>query len=221
MAHETHEMPRLAFLDQVSVVLGSHTILDGLDFTLDRGQVAGVTGPNGSGKTTLLRTLATLVRIEDGQGEVLGIDVNGDDLSPIRPSIGLISHNPTTIPHLSLRENLDHVARLKSLERSRVDQVLHVVGLDEVSARPARNSSYGMQRRLEVARLLLTNPRLLLLDESVSGLDAAASELVSALIERTISNGGGVVMVSHDIDLLERTCHSLLHLDRGRLEELT
>ncbi len=77
-----------------------------------------------------------------------------------------------------------------------------------------------MQRRLEVARLLLTNPRLLLLDESVSGLDAAASELVSALIERTVSNGGGVVMVSHDIDLLQRTCHSLLHLDRGRLKEL-
>lgn len=213
-------MPRLAYLDKVSVVLGGQTILQDIDFTLEGSRVAGVTGPNGSGKTTLLRTLATLVRIESGRGEVLGTNLDDSDLSQVRPSIGLIGHSPTTIPHLSLWENLDHVARLSGRDRSLVDDVLHVVGLDEVSARSAKDSSYGMQRRLEVARLLLTNPRLLLLDESVSGLDAAASELVSALIERTVSKGGGVVLVSHDSGLLERSCQSLFLLDQGRLESL-
>ncbi len=218
MAHETHPVSRIAYLDQASVVLGGQTILEDVDFTLDAGLVAGVTGPNGSGKTTLLRTLATLVRIDSGRGEVLGMDLDGSDLSSVRTSIGLIGHSPTTIPHLTLWENLDHVARLGSRPRSLVDDVLHIVGLDEVSERTAKDSSYGMQRRLEVARLLLTNPQLLLLDESVSGLDAAASELVSALIERTVSRGGAVVLVSHDTAFLERTCQSLSFLDQGRLE---
>ncbi len=212
-------MPRIAFLAQARVSLGDQTVLQDIDFTLERGHIAGVTGPNGSGKTTLLRTLATLVRVDQGRGEILGSDIKGDDIVAVRPSIGLIGHNPTTIPHLTLRENLDHVAKLRSLEPSRVDRVLEVVGLGEVSARTAKDSSYGMQRRLEVARLLLTKPRLLLLDESLSGLDVAASELISALIERTVSNDGGVVMVSHDTDLLKRVCHSLFHLDRGRLED--
>lgn len=213
-------MPRVAYLDQARVVLGGQTVLDDLDFCLEGGHVAGITGPNGSGKTTLLRTLATLVRIEHGQGEVLGKDITRENLVTVRPSIGLIGHNPTTIPHLTLWENLDHVARLMSEEPSRVDQVLRIVGLDEVSTRAAKDSSHGMKRRLEVARLLLTNPHLLLLDESLSGLDAAATELISALIDRTVSRDGGVVMVSHDIAVLEQASHQLFNLDQGRLEQL-
>lgn len=213
-------MARLAYLDQASVVLGGVPILDRIAFTLAPGQIAGVTGPNGSGKTTLLRALATLVRIDGGGGEVLGMDVRGDDVISVRRSIGMIGHNPTTIPHLTLWENLDHVARLTSQEQTRVDKVLRVVGLDEVSGRRSKDSSYGMQRRLEIARLLLTQPRLVLLDESLSGLDTAAAELVAAMIDRTLSRGGGVVMVSHDLALLEETCHTLFRLDQGRLEQL-
>ncbi len=220
MARETRVVPRLAFLERADVTLGGRRILDGMDFSLDAGQVAGVTGPNGSGKTTLLRTLATLIRVDGGRGEILGMDINDNEVVDVRRSIGLVGHNPTTIPHLTLWENLDHVVRLTTSDRSRVDQVLHVVGLDEVSSRPAKDSSFGMQRRLEVARLLLTSPRLLLLDESISGLDVAASDLVSALIERTVSGDGGVVMVSHDSGMLKRTCHDLFRLHQGRLERL-
>ena len=213
-------MARLAYLAQASVVLGGVRVLDRIDFTLAPAQIVGVTGPNGSGKTTLLRALATLVRIDGGDGEVLGKDVRGDDVISVRRSIGMIGHNPTTVPHLTLWETLDHVARLTSQENARVEKVLRVVGLDEVSGRRAKDSSYGMQRRLEIARLLLTRPRLVLLDESLSGLDTAASELVAAMIERTISSEGGVVMVSHDLALLEETCHVLFRLDQGRLEQL-
>lgn len=213
-------MDWLAHLDKASVVLGGVPILDRIDFTLAPAQVAGVTGPNGSGKTTLLRALATLVRIDAGSGEVLGKDVKTEEVISVRRSIGMIGHNPTTIPHLTLWENLDHVARLTSQDRTRVDKALHVVGLDEVSGRRAKESSFGMQRRLEIARLLLTQPRLVLLDESLSGLDTAAAELVAATVDRTISTGGGVVMVSHDTTLLEDMCHALYRLDQGRLEQL-
>lgn len=213
-------MARLAHLDKASVVLGGLPILDRIDFTLAPAQIAGVTGPNGSGKTTLLRALATLVRIDSGSGEVLGVDLRTDEVTSVRRWIGMIGHNPTMIPHLTLWENLDHVARLTSQDRSRVEKVLHVVGLDEVSGRRAKDSSFGMQRRLEIARLLLTQPRFVLLDESLSGLDTEAAELVEATIDRTISRDGGVVMVSHDMKLLEETCQSLYRLDEGRLEQL-
>lgn len=209
-------MAHLASLEGIRVELGGRPVLADLDFELSAGQVAGVTGSNGSGKTTLLRTLATLTRLDGGHGEVLGCDVTGDRVLDVRRSIGLIGHSPTALLHLTLRENLEHVARLTGIESSRVEVALHAVGLEEVADRRAVAGSFGMMRRLEVARLLLTRPRLLLLDEATSGLDSAAGQLVAALIERTTAVGGGVVMVSHDTRLLADHCEVVHELRHGR-----
>lgn len=211
-------MSRLATLEQVEVELGGQTILRHLDFGLDRGQVVGITGPNGSGKTTLLRVLATLIRVDAGAGRVLGADVTTDEVYRIRPSVGLIGHNPALLPHLSLRENLIHAASLAGVDLSRVEPALRTVGLDEVAAKTSDASSFGMKRRLEVARLLLTRPRLLLLDEASSGLDADARHLINALIERTVASDGGVVMVTHDSSQLRDVCDVVSQLSVGRLE---
>ncbi len=211
-------MPRLARLDQVTVELGHNTVLEKLDFEIDEAQVIGITGPNGSGKTTLARVLATLVRIDAGAGSVLEADIWSDDIYRVRSLIGLIGHNPTVLHHLSLEENLEHVARLAGLDLPRVQTALHAVGLEQVSDRSADASSFGMLRRLEVARLLLTRPRLLLLDEATSGLDAEARDLIDALIERTLDRAGSVVVVSHDVNQLHDLCNEVLRLSAGRLE---
>ena len=198
--------------------LGGNTVLEKLDFQLHAGEVIGITGPNGSGKTTLVRVMATLVRIDSGTGEILDVDISSDDVYRIRRSIGLIGHKPTVLHHLSLEENLEHAARLAGLDILRVPRALHTVGLEQVAYRSAHASSFGMLRRLEVARLLLTEPRLLLLDEAVSGLDNEARDLIDALIERTIDGGGGVVVVSHDVNQLEDLCQEVLRLSAGQLE---
>lgn len=211
-------MPRLAHLHQVNVELGGNTVLAKVDFRLHSGDVIGITGPNGSGKTTLVRVMATLVRIDSGIGEILDMDISGDDIYRIRRSIGLIGHNPTVLHHLSLEENLEHAARLAGLDLLRVPRALHTVGLENVADRSARASSFGMLRRLEVARLLLTEPRLLLLDEAISGLDSDARDLIDALIRRTIDGDGGVVVVSHDVNQLKDLCQKVLHLSAGQLE---
>lgn len=211
-------MPRLVRIDQARVDLGGQTILEHLDFQLDVGQVVGVTGPNGAGKTTLIRVLATLLRIDDGSGEILDADVTTDQVYRIRKSIGLIGHNPALLTRLSLRENLEHAARLADVNVSGVDRALHTVGLEEVADRTAGASSFGMKRRLEVARLLLTRPRLLLLDEATSGLDPAAQALIDALIERTVNRDGGAVIVSHDTSQLAGRCEFVSHLSFGHLE---
>lgn len=212
-------MPRLAQLEQARVDLGGQTILDRIDFRLDAGQVVGVTGPNGSGKTTLLRVLATLIRINAGAGMILDADATTDEIYRVRSSIGLIGHIPALLSELSLRENLVHAARLSGVDTSRVDRALHTVGLEDVADRRARASSFGMKRRLEVARLLLTRPRLLLLDEATSGLDASARELIDALIAETVNRDGGAVIVSHDPTQLIGRCEVISQLSLGHLEK--
>ncbi len=141
-----------------------------------------------------------------------------DEVYGIRRSIGLIGHNPALLPHLSLRENLSHAASLAGVDTSRVEPALRTVGLEEVAGKTSDASSFGMKRRLEVARLLLTRPRLLLLDEASSGLDADARHLINALIDRTVTSDGGVVMVTHDSSQLGDACDVISQLSVGRLE---
>lgn len=197
--------------------LGDKPVLRDIDLDLHPGQVIGISGPNGSGKTTLVRTIATLVRIDRGRAEVLGADVATGQAHGVRREIGLIGHTPAVIPELTLAENLDHACRLAGVDPSRSRRALGVVGLERAARTRAGAASHGMLRRLEVARLLLTRPRLLLLDEATHGLDSSALELVEALVARTVSRGGGTVMVSHDPDRLAKSCDAVMSLAVGRL----
>jgi heme ABC exporter ATP-binding subunit CcmA len=210
----------LIALDGIGVDRGGSPILRGVDLNLTPTQVVGVVGPNGSGKTTLLRLIATLLTPSSGQGHVLGAKLGSPSVHEVRSQIGMISHIPAVIPELSQRENLVHFARLSGQAEERVEGVLRVVGLDEAAERKAEASSFGMLRRIEVARLLLTNPSVLLLDEAFGGLDSEAQELIAALIQRTTSRDGVVVVVSHDSAHLAKHTSEILRIRSGRLEEV-
>jgi heme exporter protein A len=201
----------------IGVSLGGRPVLRDIDLDLGPGQVVGIAGPNGSGKTTLVRTLATLIRIDRGDGAVLGADLSTGEIYEVRRAIGLMGHRPAAIPELTLAENLEHLCILAGTDPSRAHGALEVVGLEGAARTRAGASSHGMLRRLEVARLLLTRPRLLLLDEATHGLDNSAQELMDALIDRTVGDGGGTVMVSHDADRLSSRCDAVLGLAVGRL----
>jgi ABC-type multidrug transport system ATPase subunit len=127
----------------------------------------------------------------------------------------LIGHTPALIPELTIGENLSHMAALAGIDRPSVARALSVVGLDEAAGVRVDASSHGMQRRVEIAALLMRRTRLLLLDEATSGLDHEATRLVDVLVERTIAAGGGVIMVSHDKGRLAG-CHTLLEISGGR-----
>ncbi len=176
-----------------------------------------MSGANGSGKTTLIRTLATLVRVDGGSGTLLGVDITGDAIYDVRNRIGLIGHIPSVIAELTLQENVEHSARLIGIGTDRAARLLDVVGLGSVRSTPASKSSFGMKRRAEVAGVLLRRPRLLLLDEAMSGLDTEASGLIDALIERTTGDGGAVLMVSHDPSHLSPRAHTGYRLLDGAL----
>ena len=213
-------MEHLIALNTIGVDRGGSPILRDLDFSLGAGQVVGVVGPNGSGKTTLLRLIATLLSPSAGHGQVLGAQLGSPAVYEVRNHIGMISHTPAVIPELSLKENLVHFARLAGQAEDRVLGVLRVVGLEEAAERRGDAASFGMLRRVEVARLLLTNPSVLLLDEAFGGLDSKAQELIAALIQRTISREGVGVLVSHDSAHLAKYTNEILRIRSGRLEEV-
>ena len=213
-------MTRLVELNGAGVSLGGRPVLRDIDFVLESGQVAGISGPNGSGKTTALRALASLTRIDTGAGSLLGADLTSDEIFEVRESVAMIGHLPALIGELSLSENLLHAVRLRGIDPAPVARVLEIVGLTNAESFRARTVSFGTQRRLEVARALLVNPKLLLLDEALSGLDAEAQGLIDALVERTCARGGGVVMVSHDPAQLKKRADSAHRIKGGRMERV-
>ena len=123
-------------LQDAGVSLGGRPVLRGISVTLGPGEVLGVAGPNGSGKTTLLRLLATLVRLDQGAGRILGAPLGSPEAFSVRPDIGLIGHVPALIAELSLRENLEHATRLSGRGISGVGRALSAVGLDDAGDVP-------------------------------------------------------------------------------------
>lgn len=211
-------MDLLVELRAVLVLLGGKTVLRDLTLELAPGSTLGIAGPNGSGKTTLARVLATLQRIETGDASILGCDATTPDVYQVRRQIGMVGHIPALIPELTLEENLVHMARIGEFGEDRVAAALDVVGLGDAARQRADEASFGMNRRIEFAHLLIRKPRLVLLDEAVTGLDENAIELIGAVIQTTTERGGGVVLVSHDKAQLSIFSDVVMNLDSGRLE---
>jgi heme exporter protein A len=174
---------------------GEREALSGVSLSLDAGQTLVVFGPNGAGKTTLLRVLATLLRPHAGSVRVLGSSLPEQSWS-VRGRIGLLGHEPLLYRELTARENLRFHARLHGVDEHRVDELLEAVAVSGRSREPLRTLSRGMVQRIAVARAVLHDPELLLLDEPYSNLDPAAVELVSPLIGA--ASGRTRVICSHD-----------------------
>jgi heme exporter protein A len=199
----------LVDLADVGVRFGRLTVLHGVNLHVDPGEGVGIVGPNGSGKSTLLRVLATLLKPTHGSGSVLSVPFSEEPAATTRRRIALIGHHPALYGELTLRENLEFVARLAGSPNGAVPASLEMVGLGGAMDRRADHSSHGMQRRVEFARVLMTKPDLLLLDEAHAGLDKMAAALVEATVHDVKRRGGAVVLVSHEPDrmlpLVERT----------------
>ena len=203
-------------LTDVAVEIEHTPVLAGLDFTLQSGEVIGVIGANGSGKSTLLQVLATLRRPHRGGGSVLGADVRQPVPAAVRAQICLVAHQPAMYAQLSLQENLRFVAELFDRPTSVADEALVTVGLSKSAGRRVDRCSHGMVRRADLARALITEPTLLLLDEAHAGLDPAAGALVAHLVALVVGRGGAAVVVAHERDRLDPIVDSVVSIERGR-----
>ncbi len=174
---------------------GEREALGGVSLSLAPGRTLVVFGPNGAGKTTLLRVLATLLRPHAGDVRVLGSSLPQDAWS-VRGRIGLLAHEPLLYRELTARENLRFHAALHEIDGGRVEELLELLAMRDRADEPLRTLSRGMVQRVAVARAVLHDPELLLLDEPRSNLDPAAVALVEPLIGA--ASGRTRVICSHD-----------------------
>ena len=177
---------------------GGLRVLRGVDLTVRAGEAVVVAGPNGAGKTTLLRLLAGLMRPDAGEVRALGRPVRGDGEDG-RRAIGFVSHQSLLYDDLSLAQNLTFTARLYALPRpaEAARAALESAGLASRADDSPRRLSRGLTQRAAIARALLHDPRVLLLDEPFTALDAAATERLRAELAGRLAAGLGMVVVTH------------------------
>ncbi len=183
-----------------------------------RGEVLALLGHNGSGKSTLLRVASTVIRPTRGGGAVLGVDLTASP-STVRGLVALLSTTPAVYGDLTAIENLVFAARMLGVPHDplQLRRALDRVGLGREEHELARNMSSGMQRRLSIARLLLREAPILLLDEPYNSLDVEGAGLVNDLIRETRARGGTVLLVAHDIGRAEGLPDRTLTMEDGVL----
>jgi ABC-2 type transport system ATP-binding protein len=196
---------------------GDNAALDGIDLRVPRGSAFGYLGPNGAGKTTLMRVLLGLTKADAGTASLLGHPVPSErGLALAR--VGAIVDEPRFFGHLSGRENLQTLAACRErAARDRVDAALERVGLAHRADDKVSKYSMGMRQRLGVAACLLGDPELLMLDEPMNGLDPAGMQDMRDLIRSFVDEGRTVILSSHLLDKVERTCDAVAIVDRGRV----
>jgi heme ABC exporter ATP-binding subunit CcmA len=188
---------------------GARVVLGPLQLTLRERERLAVLGGNGAGKTTLLRILATAARPAAGSLELLGLDAVRQR-ERLRGRIGYLGHQPGLHPALSPRETLELFATLHGVDRRRVPERLAQVGLTQVAGERVERLSRGQQQRLALARAVLHDPELLVLDEPDASLDAEGRRLLGELAE-----GRTLVMATHDRELARQLCERALLLQAG------
>lgn len=191
-------------------------VLRGISCTVGTGQAVAIFGPNGAGKTTLLRILATLLKPSAGNLQLFELPANDPR---VRRRIGFLGHDSFLYPDLTPLENLRFYAHAYRLDNvpARIQAMLEYVGLQDWAATPIRSLSRGMEQRLALARTLLHEPDLLLLDEPYTGLDHEAVQLLHTRLLRAKQAGKTIVFSSHDFERGLALCGRALILSRGRI----
>jgi len=210
-------------IQQVSKSFGQNRVLNSLDLKLEPGELLCLLGRNGAGKTTLLRILAGLLKPESGSVWLNNQQIDYAE-SHARHDIGLVMHQPFLYEHLNGIENLRFYARLYQVpdDNTALEASLAQVGMQRFAAKPVRAYSRGMKQRLTIARALLHNPRILLLDEPYTGLDLQGSQAFNQLMLEQKQQGHMVIMTTHDLSHALPISNRFAFLARGRAaDELT
>ncbi len=218
MPHPTPSTP-LFSVQHLSKRFGTNTVVDDLSFEIAPGECLGVIGPNGAGKTTTVRMCLGLTAPDGGSISALGLQMPRDALA-IKAQIGVVTQLDTLYPDFNCEENLLVYGRYFGLKdrdiQKRIPALLEFASLtSKAKAKPGELSG-GMKRRLSLARALVNDPKLLLLDEPTTGLDPQARHLMWERLQALLQQGKSILLTTHFMDEAERLCSRLLVLDHGK-----
>ncbi|NLV32860.1 MAG: ABC transporter ATP-binding protein [Acidobacteria bacterium] len=215
LAIETRGLTR--FFDQFCAV-------DGIHIRVEPGTFYGFLGPNGAGKSTTIKMLTGLLAASGGEAFVLGknmFDVR--EALEAKRRIGVVPEDLALFENLTAREHLTFIGRMHlmpvGLIRSRTDELLHLLGLEDAGQKLTLEYSHGMKKKLAMAAALLPNPDLLFLDEPFEGVDAVTSRTIRDILKDYIRRGSTVFLTSHVLDVVEKLCTHVGIIANGRLVE--
>jgi len=207
--------------ENLTKYFGDFIAVDHINLEVYEGEIFGFLGPNGAGKTTTIKMLTTLLRPTEGRARVCGYDVEKEP-DKVRKSIGIVFQDPSLDDQLTARENLDFHARLYGLSRTdreeRIEKVLEMVGLSNRADELVKKYSGGMKRRLEIARGLMHNPRVLFLDEPTLGLDAQTRRAIWEYIrELNRREKVTIFLTTHYMEEADYLCDRVAIIDHGKI----
>ncbi|GAB4400919.1 MAG: ABC transporter ATP-binding protein [Anaerolineales bacterium] len=197
---------------------GPKKVLRGIDLDVAPGEFLTLVGPNGAGKTTFLRILATLSRATGGDALIGGVSI-ADHPAQVRRAIGLVSHRTLLYDDLTAVENLQFYGRMYDVPKldARIDEVLRQVDLYFRRHDPVRTYSRGMQQRLSIARAILHDPQVMLMDEPYTGLDVQATAMLRTVLQGLAASGRTVIMTTHDLELGLEVADRVAILSGGKI----
>lgn len=192
-------------------------VVNALDLIVPEGSVYGFLGPNGAGKSTTLKMLLGLVKPTDGQVRISGKILSPENRLEILRQTGSLIESPAYYGHLSGRENLQIICKLKNVSENEISRVMHLVRMEKQMDKKVRNYSLGMKQRLGIAAALLGSPKLLLLDEPTNGLDPAGIQEIRELIRGLPQHGITVLVSSHLLAEIDQMATDVGIIDKGEL----
>ena len=196
---------------------GKRKVIDNISLEIQEGEIFGFLGPNGSGKTTTIKMILRLIEKDSGEIKIKGYD-NKREFEKAMEYIGAIVENPDMYNYMSGKDNLKLHARLRNIDKKRIDEVLELVGLKDRAKEKVKKYSLGMKQRLGLALTLLHKPRVLILDEPTNGLDPAGiKQLRNILKEIAHKNGVAVFVSSHILSEMQLMCDKIAVIDNGKI----
>ncbi|MGD9632643.1 MAG: ABC transporter ATP-binding protein [Pirellulales bacterium] len=209
-------------LDQLTKRFGTQTAVDAISFEIPAGQIVGFLGPNGAGKSTTLKMLAGMIEPTSGTASICGFDLRSQTID-VKRSLGFVPESGAVFESLSGLEYLEMVAALYGIEReaarARIEQFIAFFDLSFATLTDKLLGAYskGMRRKVVITAALLHNPPVVFFDEPLDGLDANAAVGFKTLIQTLAREGKTIVYSSHILDVVERVCHRVIIIDKGRL----
>jgi heme ABC exporter ATP-binding subunit CcmA len=197
---------------------GRKLVLDNLNLKVEKGEFMVLFGPNGAGKTTLIKILSTLSRPTSGKVQINGFDLKEEPIE-IRSAIGVLSHNPFLYDDLTLMENLVFYSRMYGLKKDKksIKDLADEVGLFHRLNDRVGEFSRGMKQRAAVARVILHDPPVLLLDEPYTGLDYKAWGMLTDMLTKFCKDDKTIVLITHNVELGHKIGHRLAVLVNGKI----
>ena len=218
LKREEKKVNNILKIENLNTSYGKNLVLKDINLEIKEGSIFGLIGPNGAGKSTLMKSILGLVKKDSGKITLYGKEVNEKNQKETNKNLGSLIEAPSFYDHLTAYDNLDLICDMKNINKDKIDKTLRDVGLIKSKDKKVREFSLGMKQRMGIAIALIGNPKFLILDEPINGLDPYGIEEMRDLFKSIVKNSNTSILISsHILDEIEKISTHIGILKNGSL----